>query len=62
MSPPPSLTAPPDDVQVKKVLIEAVRSRPMFWDKLREDFNDFKSMDASKHEWEKILDEERDSV
>ena len=46
-----------DDVQVKNFLIQTTRSRQMFWDKSREDFNDFKTMAASKQEWLGVLDE-----
>ena len=51
-----------DDVLVKNVLIQAVRTRPFFWDKSREDFNDFKTMAASKQEWLDIFDEGREYV
>ena len=51
-----------DDIQVKNFLIQTMRIRPMFWDKSREDFNDFKTMVVSKQEWLVVLDEERDSV
>ena len=51
-----------DDIQVKNFLIQTMRIRPMFWDKSREDFNDFKTMVVSKQEWLVVLDEERNSV
>ena len=51
-----------DDVQVKNFLIEIMRSRPMFWDKWREDFKDYKTLAVSKQEWLIILDEGRDKV
>ena len=57
---PTDLTMSQDDVQVKNFLIQTTRSRPMFCDKSREDFNDFKTMAASKQEWLGVLDEGRD--
>ena len=49
-----------DDKQVKNFLIQTMRTRPKFWDKSHEDFNDFKKLAVSKQEWLGILDEGRD--
>ena len=46
-----------DDSLVRSFLIQAMKSRPFFWDKSREDFNNFKSADTSKKEWIDILEE-----
>ena len=46
-----------DDSLVRNYLIQAMKSRPFFWDKSREDFNNFKSADTSKKEWLDILEE-----
>ena len=46
-----------DDSLVRNFLIQAMKSRPFFWDKSREDFNNFKSVDTSKKEWLDILEE-----
>lgn len=46
-----------DDSLVRNFLIQAMKSRPFFWDKSREDFNNFKSADTSKKEWLDILEE-----
>ena len=46
-----------DDSLVRSFLIQAMKSRPFFWDKSREDFNNFKSADTSKKEWLDILEE-----
>ena len=43
--------------EARGAIIQAMKSRPFFWDKSREDFNNFKSADTSKKEWLDILEE-----